>query len=356
MTENKQIKNAISEEIDIIGIISKVIKGWKKILPFLLISAVIGVIVALSTPKSYTASVVLAPEMSSGGLGMSESLGDLASSFGIDLGNKSSMDAIYPELYPEIFASTDFIMEIFPITVRQKDNTCKTYLEHITRDLKIPFWEYPRVWITKILKEKEKEGNSKNIDLYRISKDEEELCKFVRSSVTCNVDKKTSVITVSVTDQDPMVAAILADTLQLRLQKYITEYRTQKARNDYEYYKKLYSESKSQYIKIQHLYASYVDANQDVVLQAYKSKVEEIENELQLCYNVYNQISAQLQNAKAKIQEKTPAFTVIEKAKMPYKASSTPRSIIVILFCFLGFIIGSLWVIVINDKMKKIVI
>lgn len=40
--------------------------------------------------------------------------------------------------------------------------------------------------------------------------------------------QKTSVISISVMDQDPMVAAILADTLQSRLQQYITEYRTKK--------------------------------------------------------------------------------------------------------------------------------
>jgi len=349
MKEIKQIR-----EIDIVGEVKKVFKEWKLLLVYVIVGAIIGVIVALSTPKSYTASVVLAPEVSSGGLGMSESLGDLASSFGIDLGNKSSVDAIYPELYPEIFASTDFVLSLFNVPVRLKDDERpRTYVQHLLKDTKAPFWSYPKMWLSEWLKKKPKNGGAAAKDSFKISEMDDELCQAIRSTISCQVDKKTSVITINVADQDPLVAAILADTLQLRLQEYITNYRTQKARIDYEYYKKLYAESHEQYIQAQKAYASFADANQEMVLQSYKSKLEELENELQLSYNVYARISAQMQNAKAQIQERTPAFIIIEKARMPYKASSTPRSLIVILFVFLAVMIDALWVCFLRDRKKK---
>jgi len=349
---NPEKKTSVTKEFDIVAIALVLLKEKKILLLFSFFAAIIGVVVALSTPKSYTSSVVLAPEMSSGGLGMSESLGSLASSFGIDLGNKSSMDAIYPELYPQIFSSTDFILKVLPVKVRLKDNSTKPYIEHLTKDLKMPFWDYPKAWILKLLKNRKKNNVEGKPDPFRISEDEDEICKFIRSAVRCEVDKKTSVITVSVTDQDPMVAAVLADTLQLRLQEYITDYRTKKARNDFDYYKKLYEESKINYRKAQRSYVSFVDANQNTVLQSYKSKEDELENELQLHYNVYNQIASQMQNAKAKIQERTPAFTIIEKAMMPHKASSTPRLIVVVLFSILGFCAGIVWIVFVREKMK----
>ena len=126
-----------TKEIDVIGITKKILKEKKLLGIFIGGATIIGIIVAFSLPKQYTAKVVLAPELSSGGLGMSASLSDMASNFGIDLGSKSSYDAIYPEIYPDIFASTDFIRTLFNVLIRQKkDNAPKTYYSHITQDMK----------------------------------------------------------------------------------------------------------------------------------------------------------------------------------------------------------------------------
>lgn len=340
MEEKKQHK-----EIDVIALTIKVLKEWKTLLKFLVVSAIIGVIVALSTPREYTSEVVLAPELSSGGIGMAGNLSDLASSFGIDLGKKSSMDAIYPELYPDIFSSTDFILKLFDVPVRLKDDSqTRTYLEHFTQDTQIPFWEYPKAWILSLLKKPEVPGKGKSEkDPYRLSAVDNDICKGISVSMACLIDKKTSEITISFTDQDPMVAAIMADTLQHRLQNYITEYRTKKARNDYEYYKKMAAESKLQYEAAQRKYASFSDSNTDLLLQSYKSKEEQLENEMQLYYNVYNQMSAQMKAAEAKVQERTPAFTVIQNAYMPVKPSNR-RSMKVFIFMFLGIITDIIWI------------
>ena len=83
-------------EIDIIGMLQKVLRRWKLLCIYVLVGAVVGIVVAFNTPKFFTANVVLAPEMLSGSLGLSESLSDMASSFGLDLGGKGkqSVDAI----------------------------------------------------------------------------------------------------------------------------------------------------------------------------------------------------------------------------------------------------------------------
>ena len=73
-------------------------------------------------------------------------------------------------------------------------------------------------------------------------------------------------------------------------------------------------------------------------------KEEELENEMQIKYQAYAQIEQQIRAAKARIQERTPAFTVIQNATIPNKSSNTPRSLIVLLWIFLGGIISSFWV------------
>jgi len=342
------------KEIDVVALILKVLKEWRLLLKFVSIAAVIGIIVAFSIPREYTSEVILAPELSSGGIGMSGNLSDLASSFGIDLGKKSSMDAIYPELYPDIFSSTDFLLTLFDVPVRLKDNsTGRTYLDHLLKDTKAPFWTYPKAWLIGLFKKSETPGKGKSAkDSYRLSQVDSEICEGIAGAMVCLIDKKTSEITISMTDQDPMVAAIMADTLQRRLQSYITEYRTKKARVDYEYYKKMAAESKLRYEKAQHLYASYSDSNADLQLQSFKSKEEQLENEMQLQYNVYSQMAAQMKAAEAKIQERTPAFTVIQNAYMPVKPSNH-RSRFLFIFVFLGGLLDVLWVLFLRDYYRK---
>jgi LPS O-antigen subunit length determinant protein (WzzB/FepE family) len=95
-TDNKRNK---SNEIDVIGIASKVLKEKKTLGVFVSVFAIIGIIVALNTQKEYTSTVVLAPEITNSS-NLPESLGDIASMVGVDFSSKgSSMDAIYPEIY-----------------------------------------------------------------------------------------------------------------------------------------------------------------------------------------------------------------------------------------------------------------
>ena len=336
-----------TKEIDLVALVIKVFSEWKLLFKFVGMCTLIGIIVALATPKTYRSEVILAPELSSGGLGLSDNLADMAANFGIELGSKSSMDAIYPELYPDVFGSTDFIMSLFDVPVRLKDdNQPRTYLTHITRELRIPFWQYPKAWINNLLTKKEASGEvgQSAKDFYKISKTENDICGTIRGCIVCNVDKKTSLINISVVDQDPLVASILADTLQNRLQQYITNYRTNKARTDYNYYKELTSNAKQEYEKARQRYANSTDANSKVALRSVELYLEDLENDMQLKFNTYSTLNTQLQAAKAKIQERTPAFTIIQRPIMPHKASSTPRSFVVIFFMLLGGLLDAIWV------------
>ena len=337
------MENIKTREIDVVAVFKVLLKQWRYLARFAAVGAVVGVIVALCTPKSFTASVTLAPEMNSGGIGLSGNLADMASSFGIDIGGKSSVDAIYPELYPDIFATTDFLLSLYDVPVRLKeDDTVRKYIDHFKKDLKIPFWNYPKIWIAQMLTPKEG-NNGKNgaRDPFRLSKEDDQIIEGMRNSIICTVDKKTSVININVIDQDPLVAAIMADTLQRRLQLYITEYRTKKARNDYDFYKKLSQQLRLDYERSREIYTSYADANQGVQLQSLQVKIEELENNMQLKYDNYKNSLELMRQAHAKIQERTPAFVILERPLMPHKASSAPRALIVLLWIFLFVVIGA---------------
>lgn len=335
------MENVKTKEIDVVAIVKVLLGQWRYLARFAVAGAVVGVVVAICTPKRFTASVTLAPEMNSGGIGIGGNLADMASSFGIDIGGKASVDAIYPELYPDIFATTDFLLSLYDVPVRLKDdNSVKTYIRHYKEDLKSPFWNYPKAWVVAMLAPKDPIAGKKGpADPFKISMADDKVVEGMRNAIVCTVDKKTSIISINVTDQDPLVAAIMADTLQHRLQQYITRYRTKKARNDYDFYNTLSRQLKLDYERTRELYTSFADANQNAQIQTIQVKIEELENNMQLKYDNYKNSLELMRQAHAKIQERTPAFVVMERPIMPYKASSTPRAFIVILWVFL-FVAG----------------
>ena len=128
-------------------------------------------------------------------------------------------------------------------------------------------------------------------------------------------------MTIDVTMQDPLVSAMLADTVVTRLQEYITDYRTNKARKDLVYAEKLNSEAQQEYYKVQQKLADYADRNQGIATQSARITYDRLQNEASLAFNVYNQTAQQVQDAKAKVQETTPVYAVVTPPTVPPRRS-----------------------------------
>ena len=162
------------------------------------------------------------------------------------------------------------------------------------------------------------------------------------------------VITINVKDQDPVICATMADTVKTRLQNFITDYRTRKARVDLEYNKKLYAETKARYDKARRLYAEFVDANNDIILQTVRQRQVELENDMQIQYNAFTQVAAQLLAAEAKVQEDTPAFTTLQSATVPVKKTGPKRAIACLAFLFLAFCCTTAYIFHKEDDLKPL--
>ena len=171
-----------------------------------------------------------------------------------------------------------------------------------------------------------------------------EVIEAIRSKITCDVDKKTDVITISVTDQDPLISASMADSVRLLLQDYIIEYRTKKARVDVDFYTQLLQKSKEEYDAAMKEYSTFADSHRETSLQAVSSRLDMLSNEKELKLNTYNLVAGQLQAAQAKLQERTPAFTVIQPAVVPLKAVGPKRMLFVLAMLMLVFAATSAYV------------
>lgn len=335
-------------QIDWMGILRQVLAIRKKLYKAAAVGVVLGILIALGTPKQYTVSITLSPEMGSSKSG--SGLASMAATFlGGSIGSDSP-DALNATLTPDIVASTPFLLELFDARVvsqdKQIDTTFTAYLD-----------EQKSSWMGYVLKApgmaisgikslfSEKKEKTATIQKGAIELNEKDAAKLgsLRQAITVEADKKTAITTLSVTLQDPKVTATIADSVVSKLQQYITAYRTSKAKEDCQYLEKLYKERQQEYYDAQQRYARYVDANSNVVFQSTLAERERLQNDMNLAYQVYSQVAQQLQVARAKVQEEKPVFAVVEPAVVPLNPSGTSRKVIVLGFLFLAVAFTGAW-------------
>ena len=108
-----EYKEEETKQIDVVAIAKTMWQHKKAYIIALSVVAVVSYLLIVCVPRTYTSTVKLAPELSSFN---SSSLSDIASSFGFDMGpSKGGGDALFPELYPDLIQSNDFITSLFDV-------------------------------------------------------------------------------------------------------------------------------------------------------------------------------------------------------------------------------------------------
>ena len=337
-------------EIDLMDILRKIIAIRKTIYKAVGIGLVIGIIIALSIPKQYTVTVTLSPEM---GNTKSGGLSGLAASF---LGNEVAMgdgsDALNASLSPDIVSSTPFLLELSTMKIPVLKNEMMTLNAYLDEESS-PWWSYviglPGMAIGGVkslfISEEDEFMSSDKAShgTIELSKKESVKIETLKRKIAASVDKKTAMTTVAVTFQNPKVAAIVADSVVGKLQEYIINYRTSKAKEDCVYLERLFKERQQEYYVAQKKYADYLDSHDNIILQSARAEQERLQNDMSLAYQVYSQVASQLQVARAKVQEEKPVFAVVEPAVVPLNPSGTSKKIYVLAFIFLSVCIVIFW-------------
>ena len=347
-------------EIDLIGILRKIIGIRKTIYKAAGIGLVVGIIVAISIPKQYTVGVTLSPEM---GNTKGSGLSGLAASFlGSGVSMNEGTDALNASLSADIVSSTPFLLELSTMKIpalKGGTMTLNVYLDEESS----PWWGYiigiPGMVIGGvkslfIAEDKDSITSVRvNQGAIELSKKESKKIELLKKKITASVDKKTSMTTVSVTLQNPKVAAVVADSVVRKLQEYIIDYRTTKAKEDCLYLERLFKERQQEYYDAQKKYADYMDSHDNIILQSVRAEQERLQNDMSLAYQVYSQVANQLQVARAKVQEEKPVFAVVEPAVIPLYPSGTSRKIYVLAFIFLSVCIVISWKLFGEDILNK---
>ncbi len=319
---------------------------WQKkilIVCITLVFIAIGLFVALSKKNFYTATCLLVAQTGStnGGGG---AMSSIASSFGLSFGNNASTGELSPVLYPQIIKNVDYQKELM-----------RTPLNFKGYDAPITFMDYysdPQYCKDKALKNNSKKTpNTSQIQItdslssINTLNSKEQQCKeLLDEKVTLFYEKSDGYIVLRATMDEPLVAAQLADAALQLLQKYITDFKIQKAKSQQEYIRQRYDEAKLQYEQAQNEYARYQDANRLLSTATSQIEMQRLQRNFELAFALYSQLSSQLITADLQVKEDTPILTVVDPIVIPYKKAGPHRSQILFVWAVAGVIIGILFV------------
>ncbi len=328
----------MEEEKDVIsidfGAFFKIL--WKEKLWVVLITSIFaigGIVYALRAREEFVSTGKILPEYQSksGGLGQFAGLASLA---GVDISSAGGggSDAIRPDLYPDVLKSTPFFLNLFKIKVRTKDNKEMLFSQ---------FYD-TYVLDSKIEKENTQINFPASEKYIAVSYQTEKNLKDLRERIGAVIDKKTGLITVTVKLPDPLVATIITDYCMKFLTDYITNYRTEKSKRDLNFLAERLDAAKGKYYNNQVKKAQYSDQNQlsMIKIQSADLQRERIESEYKLSSSFYNSLLQKYEEAKLKVQQETPVLKVLEPPVVPNKRSEPKRAIVVLIFTFLGGIVG----------------
>jgi uncharacterized protein involved in exopolysaccharide biosynthesis len=350
------------DEIDLIEVAKTIWAGRKLILKVTGVFLIIGLIIAFGSKVEYEASCKLMPENQEGMKSNLGGLGSLAGLAGINL-DMGGTGALTPELYPQIAQSVPFIMKVWdePIEFEKQDTTISSYIYFKEIDkpsflglifkysIGLPF--QVKAWFTKSDEQKNTTENEPQI--IRLNKEDTELLEKYRDRISVNVDTKTGILTLSTEMPDAMAAAELAQLSIDQLTKYATDYKVSKAKENFDFVQARYDEAKIEFENSQEKLAVFNDRNRNVVTALAQSESQRLQNEYNLTFEVYKGLATQLEQAKIKVKEETPVFTVLEPVKVPVDKSSPKRILILVSALFIGFIIGTITILLSQAISKK---
>lgn len=353
--EERDINNRpINEdEIDLVEIVKKLWKNRKFIIKVTLVFAVIGFIVAISTPNVYTASCTMVPQ--TGDKKVGGSLGGLAAMAGINLGSMSSGEVLSPFVYPKIFNNINFKKELIyskysfenveePISFYEYETNKQYSSFNLVGVIKKYTIGLPGVIVEAIKGEPNEisdslSANRKTID--RLTIKEIKVIKKVFDNLNLNLNEKQGYFSLSYSSGEPKLSAEVVLVAQILLQKYITEFKIEKVRSNLEFVEKSYDEARRNFENKQVELAKFRDANKSFTSAVAKTQEEKLTSEYTLLLGIYTELAKQKEQAKISVTETTPIFTVIEPVFVPNEKSKPSRAMILFIFSFLGFILGA---------------
>ena len=358
-TSNQQVSE---DEINLIELLKKIFLEKKFILKTSILAVLFGIVYALFQPNEFTSSTTFIPQLSSGVKTGGSSLSGLASLAGINIGSMESSSEFPPTLYPQVVNGIPFQLDLLSseITFNNKTSNVKDYfLEkkssfNIFEIIKKYTIGLPSLILGSF---KNQEVQLIESEIFSISDEDQRLFNTLNEALSLSLNEKEGFITISYTDSNKNIAAQITQIAQNLLQEKIIEFKNKSSKEMLDFAMKQYYDKKESYELLQDERAIFVDKNINISSSLFQNKLSRIESELNISESIVQQLASQVEQAKLQVNKDTPVFTTIKPVTVPFERSAPKRSLIVITFLFLGFVLSCGYVLVkepASDILKSI--
>jgi uncharacterized protein involved in exopolysaccharide biosynthesis len=349
MTDNTPSPSNSEDEIDLRDIILPLWKARKQILTTAIIFAIFGGVIGFLTPATYTASSTFLPQTAQAGGGLSGSLGGLASLAGINLNAPLAGNEIPPSMYATVLGSQPFKQRILDskFIVNGDSVSYRNYLENQPKSILSIVEEYTIGLpgkVMDVIKSSEGKANEPGGNgLIPLTDEEFELQKSLASKISIANDKKEGVVSLTVVEDDPLVAAQVAQVTESALQDWIIEHKIKNAKAQFDFIEKQFESKQKEFFSIQEQLANYTDRNQNVLAASYLTRLDRLQAEFDLVNTVYSELAKQKEQAAIQLSKDTPTFSVLDPVKVPNEKTGPKKSLYILGAFFVGLIGGSGW-------------
>lgn len=349
---------AESDEIDLKDLFIKIWTQRKLIFVVTAIAIVIGLLVAFLSPVEYSASCTVVPQQTekSGG-----NLAGIASMMGVNLGSGMSGETLSPTVYPNIVKSAPYCSDIMQTKITTKKSSVPITLyeyytedEYRDRNLFSIIAKYtiglPGTILSAITSnDSEDLGQAIYSDtitgkVISLSEDERKVYEIISNNIQLELNSKDGYIVLGYSFGEPEAVAQITQNLYTTLDKYVRNYKAQKAEDNLIFVQSSYEDARADFLRKQSELAAFQDANRDLSTASARAILRRLNSEYDIAFTVYNELAKQLEQAKLAVKQSIPVLTVIDPVVVPNQKSAPRRAMILIVFTFLGFIIGIGWV------------
>ncbi|MDX8339310.1 Wzz/FepE/Etk N-terminal domain-containing protein [Draconibacterium sp. IB214405] len=352
---SEEIKNNAPEEdeIDLLALTKTIWESRKFIIKVVVVFVILGVTVALLTPKEYTASSTMVPQLA-GSSNKMGGLSSLAAMAGFNLNMDNTSSDLSPFVYPQIVQSVPFQLELMNTTftfsdVEQPVSLFDYYTEYSKPGFLAQVKKYtiglPFV-LLKAIKGEQKSASVNPMNsgtTIRLTQDQEKVRKIVAGNVNLETNDKDGYIVLRSTFQEAALAAQVGQKAQELLQASITEFKIEKAKAQLDFIEERYAEKKADFEKAQAALAEFRDRNKNVTSALARTQEERLQSDYQLAFDVYSQLAQQMEQAQIKVKEDTPVFAVIKPVTVPLEDNNSGAKTLMI-WTFLGGVIAIAWI------------
>lgn len=339
------------DEIDLLKLVKTFWNGRKTLLISLFVGTILGIFIAISSPKEYTATTVMVPQMGSNG---QSNLGGLAALAGITLNNSSSSE-LSPIIYPKIVKSIPFKLELMtaPIDFSMFDQPVSLF-DYYNRKIKPSVIDVvkkytiglPGVIIAAFT------GKQKELGLPKASSDQPiqltgaqyRVKNALDMAISVELDAQQGLITLNVRMPEALAAAQVAKKVQELLQRDITKFKIEKSQSDLDFIQELYNEAKAEAEKYQVSVAINTDRVKNFTSSLPQVENARIQTRYAIASSVFQDLAKQLEQAKIQVKKDAPVFTIIEPVSVPLEKSKPQKVKIIAIWFFLGGLVGLGWI------------